>query len=62
MDDPTYFTYEVGSKEALHPDPTVVARMRESGIGHNEFGCKIYSDPLSNVKVLAHHSVYGCPL
>lgn len=55
-------TYEVGGKERLHPDPTVVARMREVGMTKTcGYGCKIYGDPRSNVRVLAHNSSYGCP-
>lgn len=55
------FTYEVSSTEQLHPDPTVVARLREVAIGDCGFGCKIYGDPLSNVRIFAHNSAYGCP-
>lgn len=55
------FTYEVSSKEPLHPDPTVAARMIEVELSNCKFGCKIYADPLSSVRVLAHHNVYGCP-
>jgi len=54
-------TYEVSSNESLHPDPTVVNRMRESGLGDCGYGCKIYSDPLSSVNILAHNRIYGCP-
>lgn len=54
-------TYEVGGNERLHPDPTVVARMREVAIGTCQYGCKIYADPKSAVRVLAHNSAYGCP-
>lgn len=54
-------TYEVGSMEVLHPDPEVRARMRESRLSNCPFGCKIYADPRSSVRVLAHNSAYGCP-
>lgn len=53
-------TYTVGHAEPLHPDPTVVNRMREVAIGECGFGCKVYADPLSAVRVLAHNSNYGC--
>lgn len=55
------FTYEVSYNEPLHPDPEVCARMREAGFSTTcEFGCKIYADPRSKVRVLAHNSNYGC--
>ena len=55
------FTYEVSHNEPLHPDPTVVARLREVDLSTTcEFGCKIYGDPKSAVRVLAHNSAYGC--
>lgn len=57
MDTPTY---EVGGTEALHPDPSVVARMREVAIGKCPHGCKVYADPRSNLRVLAHNRAYGC--
>lgn len=53
-------TYEVSSKEPLHPDPTVCLRLTEVAIGDCKYGCKIYADPLSSVRVLAHNSAYGC--
>jgi hypothetical protein len=53
-------TYEVGTKESLHPDPVVCARLQEVALSDCEFGCKIYADPLSSVRILAHNSVYGC--
>lgn len=54
-------TYEVSHNEPLHPDPAVNARFREIGIGNTcQYGCKIYGDPKSAVKVLAHNSAYGC--
>jgi hypothetical protein len=55
------FTYEVSGNEPLHPDPTVTARMSEIMLSNCAFGCKIYADPRSNVKVLAHNRTYGCP-
>lgn len=54
------YTYEVSCTEKLHPDPTVVARMIEVELSKCEFGCKIYADPRSQVRVLAHNSAYGC--
>jgi len=56
----THVTYEVSVGEVLHPDPTVVARMVEVAISRCEYGCKIYADPQSRVRVLAHNSAYGC--
>jgi len=54
-------TYTVGGNEPLHPDPEVCARMREIGINNDcGYGCKVYADPRSNVRVLAHNSSYGC--
>jgi len=58
---PQQITYEVGSKEPLHPDAQVAARFLECAIGDCEFGCKIYMDTESEVRVLAHNSAYGCP-
>lgn len=55
-------TYEVSGTEPLHPDPNVASRMREAEIDNTcGFGCKIYADPRSNVRVLAHNRTYGCP-
>jgi hypothetical protein len=54
------FTYEVGTEERMHPDPEVCSRMREAAMSTCEFGCKIYADPRSLVRVLAHNSSYGC--
>jgi hypothetical protein len=55
------FTYETGIDEPIHPDFMVASRFIEIGMGNMcEFGCKIYADPRSNVKVLAHSEVYGC--
>ena len=57
----TKVTYEVQATEWLHPDREVALRMREVAISDCPFGCKIYADPLSAVRVLAHNSSYGCP-
>jgi hypothetical protein len=54
------FTYEVGVDEQLHKDPTVAARMVEAEMSDCEYGCKIYADPRSFVRVLAHNRAYGC--
>lgn len=53
-------TYEVSYNEPLHPDPAVASRMYEYAIGKCGNGCKIYADPRSGVKVLAHNSNYNC--
>jgi hypothetical protein len=53
-------TYEVSGTEPLHPDPMITARMREIALSDCEYGCKIYADPRSNVRVLAHNRTYGC--
>ena len=54
------FTYEVGITEFPHPDPDVVHRLREVELSDCPFGCKIYADPKSAMRVLVHSSVYGC--
>lgn len=54
------YTYEVSGNESLHPDPQVAARFLEAAISNCEFGCKIYADSESSVRVLAHNSAYGC--
>lgn len=54
------YTYEVSTNEPMHPDNTVRARMVEMAISTCENGCKIYGDPRSSLKVLAHNSAYGC--
>ena len=54
------YTYEVSWNQPIHPDPQVCARFIEIAIGDCGSGCKIYADPRSNVKVLAHNSAYGC--
>lgn len=56
----TDVTYETGIDEMPHPDFTVIDRLIEVAISDCECGCKIYADPRSNVKVLAHSAVYGC--
>jgi hypothetical protein len=53
-------TYTVGFDEPLHPDPQISARMQEVALSSCEFGCKIYADPRSSVRVLGHNSTYGC--
>lgn len=55
------YTYEVSGKEPLHPDQEIASRFREVELSNCEFGCKIYADPRSSVRVLAHNSAYGCP-
>lgn len=57
---PMDVTYEVSYNEPIHPDVNVVVRMREVAIGNCEYGCKIYADPRSAVRVLAHNNNYGC--
>lgn len=54
-------TYETSYNEPLHPDPAIASRMVEIGFGNTcQFGCKIYADPKSAVRVLGHNSNYGC--
>lgn len=54
-------TYEVSGNEPLHPDPQIASRMTEAAIYMAcGYGCKIYADPMSKVRVLAHNSAYGC--
>lgn len=53
-------TYETGTAEPLHPDPSVASRMHEVAMSNCPYGCKIYADPLSRVRVLAHNRNYGC--
>lgn len=64
MYDELPITYEVSTNEPVHPDPLVATRFTEVRIPRAdrtcEFGCKVYGDPKSNVRVLAHHNVYGC--
>lgn len=60
MDEKINVTYEVSINEPIHPDPQVASRFREVALGNCGYGCKIYADPLSAVRVLAHNSAYGC--
>lgn len=53
-------TYEVGTSEPVHKDPAIAARFTEVRLSDCRHGCKIYGDPRSNVRVLAHNAVYGC--
>jgi hypothetical protein len=53
-------TYETGTREAIHPDPEVAARFVEVAMSNCPYGCKIYADPLSRVRVLFHNRTYGC--
>ena len=53
-------TYEVGIHEKPHPDDNVVSRLTEVALSDCEFGCKVYADPRSNLRVLAHSAIYGC--
>ena len=55
-------TYEASHNEAPRPDASVRHRLVEVAIGDCAHGCKIYADPKSNVRILAHNSVYGCRL
>ena len=54
-------TYEVGTDEPVHKDPAIASRFTEVRISNEcGYGCKVYGDPKSNVRVLAHNSAYGC--
>lgn len=53
-------TYETSINEPIHPDMSVRIRMIEVALSDCEFGCKIYADPRSNLRVLAHNATYGC--
>lgn len=53
-------TYEVGINEALHPDFSVAMRLAEVAMSDCKYGCKIYADPRSRLRVLAHSRAYGC--
>lgn len=59
MDD-IEITYEVSHNEQMHPDPAIAMRLVEIAVSNCPYGCKIYADPKSNVRVLAHNSNYGC--
>lgn len=54
------FTYEVSHGQPLHPDWEVAIRLVEADLSNCEFGCKIYKDPRSSVRILAHNAIYGC--
>lgn len=53
-------TYTVSHDQPLHPDLSVEVRMVEVEMSTCPMGCKVYADPRSNVRVLAHNSNYGC--
>jgi len=53
-------TYEVGINEPVHPDFPIAMRFEEVAMSDCKNGCKIYADPRSRVRVLAHNRVYGC--
>jgi hypothetical protein len=54
------FTYEAGVDEPVHPDFSIVMRMEEVAISDCNYGCKIYADTRSRLRVLAHSRAYGC--
>lgn len=56
----TDITIEVGIDEVLHPDFSIAMRLEEVAISDCECGCKIYADPRSRYRVLAHMRAYGC--
>jgi hypothetical protein len=53
-------TYETGTREPIHPDPAVASRFHEVAMSNCPYGCKVYADTQSRVRVLAHNSNYGC--
>jgi hypothetical protein len=53
-------TYETGINEPIHPDFSIAIRFEEVAMSDCKYGCKIYADPRSRVRVLAHNRVYGC--
>lgn len=57
----TSFTYEVVNGEPIHPDQSIVRRLREVDLSDCEYGCKIYGDTRSKLRVLFHSRTYGCP-
>lgn len=57
---PLHVTWETGTDEPLHPDPTVAGRFIEVAMSACEYGCKIFADPMSRVNIVGHYSVYGC--
>lgn len=57
------FTFEVSHDQPVHPDPAVASTFYEVDIAMPPdcyHGCKIYGNPKSNERVLAHNSAYGC--
>ena len=55
-------TYEVGVNGQMHPDPEVASRFVEVAMSNCPYGCKIYKDPRSSVRVLMHNRTYGCSM
>ncbi len=53
-------TYEVSINQKPHPDDSVVSRLYEVALSDCPYGCKVYADPRSNVRILIHSAVYGC--
>lgn len=53
-------TYEAGIDEPVHPDFSIAMRLEEVALSDCKCGCKIYADPRSQLRVLAHNRVYGC--
>jgi hypothetical protein len=53
-------SYQAGIDEPIHPDLSVALRMEEVALSDCKYGCKIYADPRSRLRVLAHNRVYGC--
>lgn len=60
LDDGLKVTYETATDQPMHPDFMIASRFIEVGMSDCSYGCKIYADPRSNVKVLAHNKTYGC--
>lgn len=56
----TDITIEVGTDEPAHPDFSVAMRLEEVAMSDCKYGCKIYADPRSHYRVLAHYRGYGC--
>lgn len=57
---PEEITLEAGIDEPIHPDFSIAMRMEEVAMSDCKCGCKIYADPRSRYRVLAHNRVYGC--
>lgn len=57
---PAPITYEVSTDEPLHPDQAIADRMYEHGLSTCKYGCKVYADPWSHIRVVAHDRAYGC--